>query len=98
MVMYTGSYESFFVLEGKLDCLQQFKEQVEMGNTGFCLPYRIDKGKIEDTASPPHAYSIKIQFNSEEHWTKALKYMLTNLKWALTWISSQFSEDKIECQ
>lgn len=78
MVMYTGSYESFFVLEGKLDCLQQFKEQVEMGNTGFCLPYRIDKGKIEDTASPPHAYSIKIQFNSEEHWTKALKYMLTN--------------------
>ncbi|XP_034837569.1 beclin-1-like protein [Maniola hyperantus] len=81
-----------------LDCLQQFKEQVEKGNTGFCLPYRIDtdKWKIEDTASPPHAYSIKIQFNSEEQWTKALKYMLTNLKWALTWISSQFSEDKVE--
>lgn len=78
-----------------LDCVQQFKEQVEKRTTGFCLPYKIDKGKIEDTANSS-AYSIKIQFNSEEHWTKALKYMLTNLKWALTWISSQFHEDKEE--
>lgn len=76
-----------------LDCLQQFKEQVEKSDSGFCLPYRIDKGKIEDMSSA-NAYSIKIQFNSEEQWTKALKYMLTNLKWALTWISTQFNEDR----
>lgn len=25
-----------------LDCVQQFKEEVEKGDTGFCLPYRWD--------------------------------------------------------
>ncbi|ELT90263.1 hypothetical protein CAPTEDRAFT_124048 [Capitella teleta] len=72
-----------------LDCLQQFKEEVEKGNTGFCLPYKMDRGKIEDTGNGT-AYSIKIQFNSEEQWTKALKFMLTNLKWGLAFVSSQF--------
>ena len=31
----------------------------------------------------------RTQFNSEERWTKALKFMLTNLKWALAWVSSK---------
>lgn len=35
---------------------------------------------------------IRIQFNSEEQWTKALKFVLTNLKWGLAWVSSQFTE------
>lgn len=73
-----------------LDCLQQFKEEVEKGDTGFCLPYKMEKGKIEDSSTGT-SYSIKIQFNSEEQWTKALKYMLTNLKWGLAWVSSQFA-------
>ncbi|XP_046377127.1 beclin-1-like [Haliotis rufescens] len=73
-----------------LDCLQQFKEEVERGDTGFCLPYRMENGKIEDS-STGNSYSIKIQFNSEEQWTKALKFMLTNLKWGLAWVSSQFA-------
>ncbi|KAG9474246.1 hypothetical protein GDO78_004517 [Eleutherodactylus coqui] len=75
-----------------LDCVQQFKEEVERGDTGFCLPYRMDveKGKIEDTGGNGGSYSIKTQFNSEEQWTKALKFMLTNLKWGLAWVSSQF--------
>lgn len=73
-----------------LDCLQQFKEEVEKGDTQFCLPYKMEKGKIEDTSTGT-SYSIKIQFNSEEQWTKALKFMLTNLKWGLAWVSSQFA-------
>lgn len=28
-----------------LDCVQQFKEEVEKGDTGFCLPYRFDSHK-----------------------------------------------------
>lgn len=68
-----------------LDCLQQFQAKVEEGNTGFHLPYRMDKGKIEDSGS---SYSVKIQFNSEEQWTKAMKFLLTNLRWGLAWISS----------
>lgn len=73
-----------------LDCLQQFREHVERGNPDYCLPYRMDKGKIEDVQTG-QSCSIKIQFNSEEHWTKALKFMLTNLKWGLAWVSSQFA-------
>lgn len=73
-----------------LDCLQQFKEEVEKGDTQFCLPYKMEKGKIEDTSTGT-SYSVKIQFNSEEQWTKALKFMLTNLKWGLAWVSSQFA-------
>lgn len=72
-----------------LDCLQQFKEKVEDGNDSFHLPYRMDKGKIEDK-SAGKSYSVKIHLNSQEQWTKALKFMLTNLKWALAWVSTQF--------
>ncbi|XP_055637395.1 beclin-1-like protein [Toxorhynchites rutilus septentrionalis] len=76
-----------------LDCLQQFKEEVVKMDPGFCLPYRMEKGKIEDSATG-NSLSIKIQFNSEEQWTKALKFLLTNLKWGLTWVSSQFTDEK----
>ncbi|KFM67317.1 Beclin-1, partial [Stegodyphus mimosarum] len=75
-----------------LDCLQQFKEKVESGDASFHLPYKMDKGKIEDK-STGKSYSVKIQFNSEEQWTKALKFMLTNLKWALAWVSTQFQNN-----
>lgn len=96
-----------------LDLMQQFKEEVERGESGFCLPYRVEKGKVEDTTSG-NSYSIKyninifkileyanqfnffdrIQFNSEEQWTKALKFLLTNLKWGLAWVSAQFSKEE----
>ena len=35
---------------------------------------------------------FKIKFNSEEQWTKALKFVLTNLNWGLAWVSSQFTD------
>ena len=37
-------------------------------------------------------YFFRIQFNSEEQWTKALKFVLTNLKRGLAWVSSQFTD------
>jgi len=74
-----------------LDCLQQFKEEVEKGDSGFCLPYEMEKGKIRDPATGS-TYSVKMQFNSEEQWTKAMKYMLTNLKWGLAWVTSKYSK------
>ncbi|XP_055384756.1 beclin-1-like protein [Condylostylus longicornis] len=97
----TGGFKFFWdtkfdaAMVAFLDCLSQFKEEVEKGDTGFCLPYKMDKGKIEDS-STGNSYSIKIQFNSEEQWTKALKFMLTNLKWGVAWVSSQFTEEKLE--
>jgi len=76
-----------------LDCLQQFKEEVEKGGSPYCLPYEMDKGKIKDSQSGA-SYSVKMQFNSEEQWTKAMKYMLTNLKWGLAWVTSKFTRQE----
>ncbi|KAI3693449.1 hypothetical protein L6452_33284 [Arctium lappa] len=39
---------------------------------------RIENDKVE-------SYSITQSFNKQENWTKALKYTLCNLKWALHW-------------
>lgn len=41
-----------------LECLQQFKEKVEQGDKDFCLPYKMNKGKIEDSSNET-SYSIK---------------------------------------
>lgn len=73
-------------MAGFLDCLLQFKDHVESKDPHFKLPYRIDKDKIGDSHGDA---SIRIQFNQEETWTKALKYMLTNLKWCLAWVCKQ---------
>ena len=40
--------------------------------------HRIENDKVE-------SYSITQSFNKQENWTKALKYTLNNLKWALYW-------------
>nr|CAG4643129.1 EOG090X048D [Ilyocryptus agilis] len=86
-----------------VDCLQQFQQKVEGSqkldeNTGgrlnFQFPYRMDRGRIEDRATRQW-YSIKIQFNSEEQWTKALKFMLTNLKWGVAWVAAQSSSSEM---
>ncbi|XP_005099976.1 beclin-1 [Aplysia californica] len=72
-----------------LECLQQFRDEVQKEDSSFNLPYKMSKGKIFEGEKTQ--YSIKMQFNSEEQWTKALKYMLTNLKWALAWLSARRS-------
>lgn len=49
------------------------------------------KTSLSYNAQESQFFLSRIQFNSEEQWTKALKYMLTNLKWGLAWVSSQFA-------
>lgn len=45
-------------------------------------PYRIEDDKIGTSDA---MLSIRLQFNQDELWTRALKYMLTDLKWLLAW-------------
>merc|ERR1712141_506566 len=73
-----------------LDCLTQFANEVQRRGA-FSLPYEMDKGKIRD-ANSGQWHSIKLQFNSEDLWTKALRYMLTNLKWGLAFVSMQYNK------
>jgi len=64
-----------------LDCVNQFKLAIESKNQRFCLPYKMNektKGVITD--SNGYQFSVRPQAGSLEQWTKALKYMLTNLK------------------
>ncbi|KAI9290111.1 autophagy protein Apg6-domain-containing protein [Umbelopsis sp. AD052] len=63
-----------------LNCLQQLSDFAEQRDKSLRLPYRINKDKIGDT-------SIRLQFNQDELWTRALKYMLTNMKWILIFAS-----------
>ncbi|CAI9278103.1 unnamed protein product [Lactuca saligna] len=69
-----------------LSCLKDFaefanskdKENNIPPDKCFKLPYKIENDKVE-------SYSITQSFNKPENWTKALKYTLCNLKWALYW-------------
>ena len=65
-----------------LDCVNQFKYALESRDQQMSLPYKIEKDKIGSEESG--FYSIRRQLNSDEHWTKSLKFMLTNLRWGLT--------------
>jgi beclin 1 len=77
-----------------LDCVNQFKLAIESKNQRFCLPYKMnEKAKGTITDSNGYQFSVRLQVSSQEQWTKALKYMLTNLKWGLTWITSQLPDD-----
>lgn len=77
-----------------LDCLQQFAAEVHKQGC-FSLPYEMDKGKIRDNNSG-QLYSIKLQFNSEDSWTKACRYMLTNLKWGLAFVAMQYMKHGVD--
>ncbi|XP_038875577.1 beclin-1-like protein isoform X1 [Benincasa hispida] len=69
-----------------LTCLKEFAEFANSRDQEnniphekcFKLPYKIENDKVEN-------YSITQSFNKPEYWTKALKYTLCNLKWALYW-------------
>lgn len=63
-----------------LNCLKQLTDYAEEKDRSLRFPYRIHRDKIGDL-------SIRLQFNQSELWTKALKYMLTNMKWVLVFAS-----------
>lgn len=80
---------------GFLDCMNQLKIHIEKtSQPHFMLPYTIDKDKIGDATK--EFYSIKTQFNTQERWTKALKFLLTNLRWALTWVAANSTQNSAD--
>ena len=80
---------------GFLDCMNQLKVHIEKtSQPHFMLPYSIDKDKIGDANK--EFYSIKTQFNTQERWTKALKFLLTNLRWALTWVAANSTQNSAD--
>eukprot|EP00927_Polykrikos_kofoidii_P069260 TRINITY_DN64639_c0_g1_i1.p1 TRINITY_DN64639_c0_g1~~TRINITY_DN64639_c0_g1_i1.p1 ORF type:complete len:431 (-),score=92.48 TRINITY_DN64639_c0_g1_i1:130-1422(-) len=50
------------------------------------LPFKIEGDKVS-------GFSVRVQFNQDERWTKALKFLLSDLKWAIAFVESrEFAE------
>jgi beclin len=74
-----------------LECLRQLGDFAEAHDANLKLPYkycslgwsndRIVKDKIGDAC-------VRLAFNQDETWTRALKYILTNAKWILAYASN----------
>ncbi|EGC35303.1 hypothetical protein DICPUDRAFT_97940 [Dictyostelium purpureum] len=68
-----------------LHCIKELVEFIVEKEPEFTIPYQIEKDLINGT-------SIKMQFTNDDTWTKSLKYMLTNLKWILVWVTKYESQ------
>ncbi|KAF8326648.1 Atg6/Beclin, partial [Cantharellus anzutake] len=64
-----------------LDCLRQMMEHVNSVDPSVEFPHAIVKDKIGEA-------SIKLQFNQEEVWTRAMRHVLLALKLLLKWATS----------
>ncbi|GAA5917918.1 hypothetical protein JCM6882_006499 [Rhodosporidiobolus microsporus] len=58
---------------GFLECLRQVVEYVTARDRAVRIPHAVNKDKIGDV-------SIKLQFGSDEAWTRALRHVLLDLK------------------
>eukprot|EP00899_Mesostigma_viride_P019046 jgi/Mesvir1/27142/Mv20811-RA.1 len=86
-ILWRSRYDKAMVLF--LQCLNEFAAYATAQDKAkhpppekcFELPYRIDGDKV-------HGLTIRLSFNRDERWTKALKFTLCNLKWMLVWFTS----------
>ena len=60
--------------------MQEVCDHVNQTDPGFEVPYVIDKERVG-------GLNIKTHFNNDVQWTKALKYMLIDLKMLLAWVN-----------
>ena len=59
--------------------IQEFSDWIISQDSSFEVAYAIDQDKVANL-------TVRLQFNSDSKWTKALKFMLTNLKYCLNWV------------
>ncbi|KNC81504.1 hypothetical protein SARC_06170 [Sphaeroforma arctica JP610] len=80
-VFKTASYDQAMV--AYLNCLHDLSKRIEVMDQRFKLPYEQTPSQKDKIGGA----SIKRGLpNTDEKWTKACKFTLTNLKWCLTWI------------
>ncbi|CAD7930906.1 unnamed protein product [Amoebophrya sp. A25] len=83
-----GSFARFYsgrrfdqAMCGFLLTVRQLAEWLHRRDASVRLPFRIEEGKIG-------GFKITLQFNEAERWTKALKFLLINLKWIVAFLES----------
>lgn len=70
-----------------LTCVKEFSDWIVSRDNTFEMAYAIEQDKVANM-------TIRLQFNSDPKWTKALKYMLTNLKYCMTWVITHQNPDQ----
>eukprot|EP00276_Gloeochaete_wittrockiana_P000025 CAMPEP_0184671314 /NCGR_PEP_ID=MMETSP0308-20130426/85423_1 /TAXON_ID=38269 /ORGANISM="Gloeochaete witrockiana, Strain SAG 46.84" /LENGTH=374 /DNA_ID=CAMNT_0027118411 /DNA_START=353 /DNA_END=1477 /DNA_ORIENTATION=+ len=63
-----------------LKALKQLAEYAQAHDRRLKLPYTVEEDKI-------NGHSIRLSAREEESWSKALKYMLTHLKWLISFVA-----------
>lgn len=83
-----GGLKSFFnnrhfdlAMMAFLDCLKDVVKFLQR-DPKMRLPFAIESDKVG-------GFSVRVLFNPQERWTKALKFMLTDLKWMVAFVESR---------
>jgi len=76
-------------LSGFLCCIDEIGEHVLLHDPTLQLPYKIDthEGKI-------NSHSISVSSGDDEQWSRALKYMLSDIKWIIAWSTKHLQQIK----
>ncbi|RQM09452.1 hypothetical protein DD237_003552 [Peronospora effusa] len=64
-----------------LECVEKAGRRAMREEPLLKFPYKVERGKIG---------GLPIPLGNDEQWTRALKYMLTHLKWLSSWISKRY--------
>ncbi|CAI5717098.1 unnamed protein product [Peronospora farinosa] len=64
-----------------LECVEDAGRRAMKEEPLLKFPYKVERGIIG---------GLPISLGNDEQWTRALKYMLTHLKWLLAWISKRY--------
>ena len=62
-----------------LGCVQELERYLQRRNPQVRLPWKIEQDRIG-------GFSVRLQFNQFDRWTKALKFLLTDLKWLIYFV------------
>jgi len=69
-----------------LGCLKEVTRFLQR-DPAVRLPFKIEGDKVG-------GFSVRVQFNQDERWTKALKFMLSDLKWIIASVESHDFNDR----
>jgi beclin 1 len=65
-----------------LSCVQEAGAHAQRQDPTVQLPYHIFNGKIGE---------LSVSYGNDDRWTRALKFLLTHLKWLLVWTAKNHS-------
>ncbi|KAE9338849.1 hypothetical protein PF008_g11857 [Phytophthora fragariae] len=64
-----------------LECVEDAGRRALQEEPSLPFPYKVERGKIG---------GLPVSLGNDDQWTRALKYMLSHLKWLVVWISKRY--------